>query len=67
MCSQCNCIMVIRVCSDELVKEAIRLGANEAHCEGDRLVAMWGREEEPPCSLKCLTMQTMGEVIRKNE
>ena len=63
----CNCIMVIRVCSDELVKEAIRLGANEAHCEGDRLVAMWSREEEPPCSLKCLAIQTMGEVIRKNE
>jgi hypothetical protein len=59
--------MVIRVCSDELVKEAIRLGANEAHCEGDRLVATWGREEEPPCSLKCLAIQTMGEVIRKNE
>ncbi len=65
MCSQCNCIMVIRVCSDELVKEAIRLGANEAHCEGDRLVVMWSREEEPPCSLKCLAMQTMGEVIRR--
>jgi hypothetical protein len=57
--------MVIRVCSDELVKEAIRLGANEAHCEGDRLVVMWSREEEPPCSLKCLAMQTMGEVIRR--
>jgi hypothetical protein len=59
--------MIIRVCSDELVKEAIRLGANEAHCEGDRLVVMWSREEEPPCSLKCLAIQTMGEVIRKNE
>jgi hypothetical protein len=57
--------MVIRVCSDELVKEAIRLGANETHCEGDRLVVMWSREEEPPCSLKCLAIQTMGEVIRK--
>ena len=65
MNSLCNCIMVIRVCSDELVKEAIRLGANEVHCEGDRLIVMWGREEKPPCSLKCLTMQTMGEVIRK--
>ena len=56
--------MIIRTCSEELVKEAIRLGANEAHCEGNKLIVTWSREEEPPCSLKCLVMQTMGEIIK---
>ena len=64
MRSQCNCIMIIRTCSEELIKEAIRLGADEAHCEGNKLIVTWGREEEPPCSLKCLVMQTMGEIIK---
>ena len=48
-----------------MVREAIRLGADEAHCEGNKLIVTWGREEEPPCSLKCLVMQTMGEIIWK--
>ena len=65
MHNQCNCIMIIRTCSEELVREAIRLGADEAHCEGNKLIVTWGREEEPPCSLKCLVMQTMGEIIWK--
>ena len=64
MHSQCNCIMIIRTCSEELIKEAIRLGADEAHCEGNKLIVTWSKEEEPPCSLKCLVMQTMGEIIR---
>ena len=63
--SQCNCIMIIRTCSEELVREAIRLGANEAHCVGGRLIVTWDRRGEPPCELKCLVMQTMGEIIRK--
>ena len=62
--SQCNCVMIIRTCSEELVREAIRLGADEARCEGNKLIVTWGREEEPPCSLKCLVMQTMGEIIK---
>ena len=57
--------MIIRVCNEELIKEAIKLGADEARCEGDKLIVMWSREEEPPCSLKCLVMQTMGEMIKK--
>jgi hypothetical protein len=65
MHGQCNCIMIIRTCNEELIKEAIKLGADEARCEGDKLIVMWSREEEPPCSLKCLVMQTMGEVIKK--
>jgi hypothetical protein len=56
--------MIIRVCGDDLVKEAIRLGADEAHCEGNKLIVV-EKEEEPLCSLKCLVMQTMGEIIRK--
>ena len=64
MRSQCNCIMIIRTCNEELIKEAIKLGADEARCEGDKLIVMWNREKEPPCSLKCLVMQTMGEIIK---
>ena len=64
MRSQCNCIMIIRTCNEELIKEATRLGANEARCEGSKLIVTWSKEEEPPCSLKCLVMQTMGEVVR---
>jgi hypothetical protein len=56
--------MIIRTCSEELIKEAIRLGANEAHCEGNKLIVIWSKEEKPPCSLKCLAMQTMGEIIK---
>jgi len=63
--SQCNCIMIIRTCSEKLVREAVRLGADEAHCVGNRLIIIWNRKEEPPCGLKCLVMQTMGEIIRK--
>jgi hypothetical protein len=63
MHGQCNCIMIIRKCSEELIKESLELGADEAHCDGDRLVVAWGREEEPPCGLKCLVMQMMSEVI----
>jgi hypothetical protein len=55
--------MIIRTCSEELVREAIRLGADEARCEGSKLMVTWNKEE-PPCSLKCLAMQTMGEVVR---
>jgi len=65
MHNQCNCIMIIRTCSEELIKEAIRLGADEAHCVGNRLIITWNRKKEPPCSLKCLVMQTMGKIIRK--
>jgi len=57
--------MIIRKCGDELVREAIRLGADEARCEGNKLIVAWGREKEPPCSLKCLVIQTMGEIIRR--
>jgi len=64
MRSQCNCIMIIRTCSEELIKEATRLGANEARCEGNKLIVTWNKNDEPPCSLKCLVMQTMGEIIR---
>jgi hypothetical protein len=56
--------MIIRTCNEELIKEAIKLGADEARCEGDKLIVMWSREEEPPCSLKCLVIQTMGEIIK---
>ena len=56
--------MIIRVCNEELVKEALRLGADEAHCEGNKLIVTWNKEE-PPCGLKCLVMQTMGEIIWK--
>jgi len=65
MRSQCNCIMIIRTCSEELIKETTRLGADEARCEGNKLIVTWSRDEEPPCSLKCLVMQTMGEIIKK--
>ncbi len=64
MRSQCNCIMIIRTCNEELVREAIRLGADEAHCEGNKLIVTWNKNDEPPCSLKCLVMQTMGEIIK---
>ena len=57
--------MIIRTCNEELIKKAIRLGANEAHCVGGRLIVTWGRREEPPCELKCLVVQAMGEIIRK--
>ena len=57
--------MIIRTCNEELIKEATRLGADETHCEGNKLIVTWSREEEPPCSLKCLVMQTMGEIIRR--
>jgi hypothetical protein len=33
--------MIIRTCSEELIKEAIRLGADEARCEGNKLIVMW--------------------------
>jgi hypothetical protein len=56
--------MIIRTCNEELIKEAIKLGADEAHCEGNKLIVTWSKEE-PPCSLKCLVMQTMGEMIWK--
>jgi hypothetical protein len=65
MHGQCSCIMIIRTCSEELIKEAIRLGANEARCEGNKLIVTWNKEEEPSCGLKCLVMQTMGEMIKK--
>jgi len=65
MHGQCNCVMIIRTYSEELVREAIRLGADEAHCEGSKLIVTWSGKEEPPCSLKCLVMQTMGEMIWK--
>jgi hypothetical protein len=57
--------MIIRVCNEELVKEALRLGADEAHCEGDKLIVTWSRDEEPPYSLKCLVIQTMSEINRR--
>jgi len=63
MHSQCNCIMIIRTCNEELIKEATRLRANEARCEDNKLIVTWSKEELP-CSLKCLIMQTMGEVIK---
>jgi hypothetical protein len=56
--------MIIRTCSEELVREVTRLGADEAHCEGNKLIVTWSKEE-PPCSLKCLVMQTMGEIIKR--
>ena len=46
MHGQCSCIMIIRTCNEELIKEAIKLGADEARCEGDKLIVMWSREEE---------------------
>jgi hypothetical protein len=57
--------MIIRACSEELVREAIRLGADEAHCEGNKLIVTWNKNDEPPCSLKCLVTQTMGEIVRR--
>ena len=40
---QCNCVMIIRTCSEELVREATRLGADEARCEGNKLIVTWSR------------------------
>jgi hypothetical protein len=57
--------MIARPCSEELVRKALNLGASKAHCDGAKLIVFWDRDKEPPCSLKCLVMQTMGEIVRK--
>ncbi len=60
----CNCIAIIRTCSDELVRRALELGASRAYCEGSKLIVVWGREKEAPCELQCLAWQTMGGVVK---